>query len=259
MIRTYPVGMSQLAALVSASFLVGGCSATVDGSAAVASDATAASAPPASAPPLTAPPSSDQFGWLTSVLPTSDELSRALGYPVTVREYPPVGDITDLRDTLAGSREVTERQCVGVISSLGQDAYGTADVRAVTYGTESTATFGVVAFASQDVAHMLFTTFAKQWQQCDGTTVVNTYGGYTFEHQITKVQTADNILSAVDVISSDSGSVPVPTERALGATDDCIVEVEVPVDDLSKWSAGDDSAAVALVKSMLERVRTARR
>ncbi|WP_156670852.1 sensor domain-containing protein [Mycobacterium sp. E136] len=204
----------------------------------------------------TAPP--NEYAWLTTVLPSDQELTTAAGYQIRMGEPPSVG--SRLRNTLAGSREMTERQCLGVISSFEEEVYGAAPVRAVTYATESKVTFGAAAFDSSDEARKLFDTFADEWLGCSGRTVVRDEGAYTSGYRITEVEMTADVLSSVDELTSDSPTgVRVAVQRALGVAKDCIVEATVPITEPSPNEAPvSTGSATDLVKAMLARIQAVR-
>jgi hypothetical protein len=192
---------------------------------------------------------------LTSVLPTDSELSEALGYPVTVDGPPRIRPGSGLRNTVVGSGDIAERDCIGVVSPLEKEAYGSAPVIALTFATEAAATYGAAAFDSVADAGGTFESFADRWRDCDGRTVVKSVGDHLVHHVISEVQVTENILSAVDTLNSSEG-VPVVTGRALGVAHDCIVEVELAYDDPEDFGRASERALL-LVKAMLGRVRTA--
>lgn len=206
----------------------------------------------------TSPPSSPSpFAWLASVLPNSAELSTALGYSVTVDELPSVGDITRLRNTMVGSRSVTEPECIGVISSLEKVVYDNTPILAVTSATEAAATFGAVAFDSAKNAQIAYARFADQWLRCDGRTMRKSAADYVVEHTISDVDVVDNVLYATDTVTSTGGD-PVVVKRALGVALDCIVEVELPLDARINHSPGMGDAGT-LIDAMAGRVKTVQR
>ncbi|WP_240630620.1 sensor domain-containing protein [Mycolicibacterium sp. GF69] len=205
----------------------------------------------------TAPTTS--YAWLSSVLPDDKELTDAVGFQVRMDEPPSVGP--RLRNTAAGSRELTESLCFGVVSPFEQQVYGVAPVRAVSYATESSVTFGAAAIDSAADARDMFDAFARQWRDCQGKTVLKIDGAYTYEHRITQVDATPDVVSAVDaVMSSSPTGVLVRSQRALGVAKDCIVEVTVPISESeTNENPITSSAATDLVNSMLARVRTVRR
>lgn len=195
----------------------------------------------------------DPYAWLTSVLPTSAELSNALGYAVTVDGPPRIRPGSGLRNTVIGSGDVIERRCLGVVSPLEKEIYGSAPVVAVTFATESAATYGAVAFDSAANADRGFRSFADRWRECNGRSVVKSVGDHRVSHAISDVHVTGNVISAVDTLNSAEGP-PVVVGRALGVAHDCIVEVELSISD----PAGQGSAserAIRLVEEMLSRVR----
>lgn len=144
----------------------------------------------------------NSYAWLTTVLPNDRELTDAAGFQVRVDEPPSVG--IRLRNTVAGSRELTEKQCLGVISPFEQQVYGAAPLRAVTYATESSVTFGAAAVDSPEDARELIDAFAGQWRECEGKALVKDDGAYTYEHRITQVDTTADVVSAIDEVTSDA-------------------------------------------------------
>lgn len=195
----------------------------------------------------------EPFAWLTAVLPTDSELSEALGYRVTVDGPPKVRNGKRLRNTFIESREVAERDCIGVVSPLETDAYGSAPLVAVTFASESAATYGAAAFDSPRNAEETFKRFADQWRACAGRTVVTAFGGVDMRDAISDVRLVDRIASAVITVTSDEGS-PVVVGRALGVSQDCMVEVELVYDDPADRGRAAESA-IRLVEAMLSRVK----
>lgn len=194
------------------------------------------------------------FAWLTAVLPTESDLSEALGYPVTIDGPPTIRNGAKLRNTFIGSREVAERDCLGVVSPLETEVYGSAPLVAVTFASESTTTYGAAAFDSPHSAEETFQRFSDQWRACDGRTVVKDFGGVDIRDAISDVRLVDRIASAVITVTSDEGS-PVVVGRALGVSQDCMVEVELVYDDPADGGRASERA-IRLVESMLSRVKT---
>ena len=227
--------------------LIAGCAAPATESPAI----TSSNAIPSSA--SAQPP--DPSAWLTSVMPTDSELSDAVGYPVSVDGPPSVRPGSKLRNTVIGSGDVSERECLGVVSPLEQETYESAPIIAVSFATESAATYGAVAFASAGDAERTFRGFADRWRQCAGRTVVKAVGGHSVSHVISDVRIAENVVSAVDTLHSVEGE-PTVAGRALGVAHDCIVEVQIAVDDPSLQGQASERA-VRLAEAMLSRVKTA--
>lgn len=247
-------GVAHLSALMLTGVVIVGCAPRLEGTVARPDDVK--SQPPSSslAPVV-------KHAWLSSVLPSATELSSAVGYQVRAYGSPTLGDATRLRDTTAGSQSVTEGQCLGVVSPFEGRVYGGAPVTAVTYATESTITFGAVALATGNDARRLFETFLAQWQRCLGTKIVSSDGAYTTEAEIIDVDAVDDVVAAVELVTSNSPTgILVRSERALGVAGDCIVEAEVPVTDPESTAPSQEkNAAVAVVEAMLAKVRATRR
>ncbi|KUI44116.1 hypothetical protein AU197_02415 [Mycobacterium sp. IS-1590] len=247
--RTSAVG--GVLAVVSAS-LIAGCGDAVEPTIQPGTDRATTATPATTTPPA------NRYAWLTAVLPSDQELTRAAGYQVRMGEPPSVS--SRLRNTVAGSREMTETQCLGVVSPFEEQVYGTTPVRAVTYAAESKVTFGAAAFDSPDEARKVFNTFADRWLGCDGKTVVKDQVAYTLEHRITKVELTADVLSSVDELTSNSPTgVPVRNQRAVGVAKDCIVEATVPIIEPSPDGTPDSAgSATDLVMAMLARIRAVR-
>ena len=194
------------------------------------------------------------FAWMSSVMPTDAELTEALGYTVTTDGPPSVRPGRKFRNTFIGSGEVAERDCIGVVSPLEQEAYAGAPVTAVSFATEAAATYSAAAFDSVDGAKATFERFAQQWQACDGRTVVRSFAGKPVQDRISDVQITDAVISAVVTLDGPEG-VPVVVGRALGVAHDCMVDVDVGfVDPVDQMHAAE--RAVRLVEKMLSRVAT---
>lgn len=196
----------------------------------------------------------EPYAWLTSVLPTDSELSEALGYPVTIDGPPKIRNGARLRNTFVGSREVAERDCIGVVSPLETETYGSAPLVAVTFASESAATYGAAAFDSPRSAEETFKRFSDQWRACDGRIVVKAFGGVDMRDAISNVRLAGSVVSAVITTTSEEGS-PVVAGRALGVSQDCMVEVELVYDGPADRDRAS-GRAIRLAEAMLIRVKT---
>jgi hypothetical protein len=247
--------VAQLFGLTLTGIVIAGCTPTLEGTATGADDAEPSTE-------QTSPPSGPlvKFSWLTSVLPSTAELTGAVGHQIRAYDPPTLGDVTRMRNTIAGSQSLTEGQCLGVASPFEGRVYEGAPIEAVTYATESTVTFGAVALATEDDARRLFEKFQEQWQQCRGTTIVTSDGADITQDEITNVDSTSDVVAAVELVTSNSPTgVLVRSARALGVAKDCIVEAEVPTTDPSFPLPSDGkNAAVAVVEAMLVKVRAAR-
>ncbi|MBN3512622.1 sensor domain-containing protein [Mycolicibacterium septicum] len=261
MTRNKTVLTSRLGVLLATTALVAGCTQGAGGTDAPSHGDGATSATPDGKVPPTAPAPTSGYAWLAAAMPSAAELSSALGRRVGNSSNTPfVGDISDLRDTFAGSRAVVEDQCIGVVSPFEKRVYGSTPVRAVTFGTESTSTFGAVALASNSDARSLFSTLRDQWQECDGMALTKADTTYTFTHKISEVTGTDDVVSATDIMTSNSPTgVPVVTARALGLAEDCIVEAEVIIADPPPSDSLARDPAVALVQLISTKIMKSQR
>jgi hypothetical protein len=207
----------------------------------------------------TAPPAAtDAYSWIVEALPSPTQLSQVLGRQVrNGTSAPLVGDGNDLRDTVTGSRIVSGNECIGVVSFFEEAAYRDAPIRAITYDNASTATFGLSVLASDDEAATLFARFRRTWQSCDGVSMVKVDGAYQYTHTLRDVVGSNDVVSAVDDLTSNSSTgVNVTSARAVGRSQKCIAEAEVRVEDGSPPPVSSaTTSAVSLVEVMLENVR----
>jgi len=243
----------RLFALVIAGVMMAGCGQSTEGTATRTDGTVTKSTSQSPQPP-------NGYAWLNSVMPTSEELSKAAGYQVTIDEPPTVHGGDFLRDTIVGSRDVTNIECLGVVSPFEQRAYQDAPVVAITYATEAAVTFGAAALSTDADARQLFDSFVAQWQQCLGKTLVKIDGVGTFENKITAAVAGHDVISAVVDLTSDSPTgVPVRVERAIGVAKDCIVEADVGITEPPSGPPGPGTNGAAdLVQSMLAKVEAAR-
>ena len=227
--------MVRLAGVVSAAVLLAACAKTVDGTA-----RTAPGAGPVAPSPTAAPADNS----LASILPDTAQWSSALGFHVHLEGMPArVGGVEQLgRQDVLG--EWSERECLGVVQPLLQSVFDGAPVRAV-------------ELTSPTDAQTLFKRFADRWQQCQGKTVVQHQSSDTFIQDITNVAATDTVLSAT-IEGRVPPNPPQPTERALGMTASCIVDVQAPGNSQPANAPVGDNLAVSLVKLMQSKASAAK-
>jgi hypothetical protein len=132
-----------LSALVATAAMLAGCADTITGAPHPGPEAT---------PPVTTSGNTQAFAWLTTVFPTAAELNKAVGYYVASGDIQPsTGDLHVLRDTMVGE-EVTEQQCIGVVSPVEQRTFDSVQVDAATFVNIGSTTIGAVAVTSVDKA-----------------------------------------------------------------------------------------------------------
>lgn len=232
--------------LAGACLLAAGCTATVDG---VAVD----QAPQAAPGPARA---------LDTVLPTSEELSAALGIAPTglMGQLVEGGADTLLRGV--DQARATPVECVSTTYRLQRAVYGASPVRSVASrswaagsvdGPSLTGFFGVVQLASPGDAEAFFSAAAGDWRQCDGRTMVLQRDGAAAGEQsrITDVRAGEHVVSAVVVHEAGQGT-GMPIQRALGVAGDSIVDVEIS--DIAGARAGDAGGAVDVAQIMLDKL-----
>lgn len=205
---------------------------------------------------------------LQQVLPTPDQVAQAVGNPLDPTGPEITGSITLLPNGIRDNSDATPLDCLGPATPLMRVVYEQGNVRDVAlrdfarYGkgeTVSSAHTGVVRFASDADAARMFATFVTRWQSCDDVTVtVHITPTSALEWTVTDVRQVAGILSAV-VLSGETRDQPAfPTERALGLSGDCIVDVDVAVTDVLPARRVAGTRAVDLVQAMLDNIRRSR-
>jgi hypothetical protein len=239
-----------LSAFVATAAMLAGCADTITGAPHPRPEAT---------PAVTTSPNTQAFAWLAAVFPTAAELNNSVGYYIASGDIQPsTGDLHVLRNTMVG-QEVTEPQCIGVVSPIEQRTFDSLQVNAATFVNIGSTTIGAVAVASVDKAAAAFDSFAMQWQDCDGKKVVNADRLNTFENEIGSVTRVGAVISAIVTVSNPDKGVPVTTERAVGVAKDCIVDIEVPVEEAPPGAPSRDGAAIRIAKLMMAKINAARR
>jgi hypothetical protein len=235
-----------VSALAGACLFASGCTATVDG--------VAVGQEPQSAPAAARA--------LDGVLPTSQELSDALGIAPTglMGQLVEGGADTLLRGV--DQAQATPVECVSTTYRLQHVVYGASPVRSVASrswaagsvdGPSLSGFFGVVQLASPEDAEAFFSAAAGNWQQCDGRTMVLQRGGAAASEQsrITDVRAGEHVVSAVVVHEAGQGTGR-PIQRALGVAGDSIVDVEIT--DVADARSGGAGGAVDVAQVMLDKL-----
>ena len=238
-----------LMAMLTVSALCAGCATTVAGTARRARASGEAPAQQAS---------------LVTVLPTEREISSAVGNQLNLNGFPPQdGGIELLPNDIRTNDDASPLECVGPTGALLRLTYEDSPVReAATVDfwnydfdvAASSANVGAVRLATADDAQSLFGTFAQQWRDCQGKTVV----GHTHDSQNTElysrvedVVVSGPVLSAT-IIGWDNHHTPeFPNERAIGVKSNVIVEADVAV---TKPRAQAGERAIDIVKLMLDKI-----
>lgn len=190
------------------------------------------------------------------VLPTNDELTKALGVGGFMGQ--PVRGGADVLLQGVRETEATPVDCVSATYRLEKIVYGAGSVQSVATqswaggsfdAAPSTGFFGAVRFASADDAQEFFASAADKWRRCNGQTLVlhQPEHGADGSSRITDVVVEPSVVSAI--VMRDSGST---VQRALGVAADCIVDVEV---SQSATAANGAVGAVDVANLMLAKIR----
>ncbi|SPM35927.1 sensor domain-containing protein [Mycobacterium rhizamassiliense] len=241
------------ATLVTIAALSTGCTTIVDGAV-------------QAAPTLKPHPISGET--VARVLLNEDELSRMLKQPFISHGDLDVGGPEKLfhRD-----ETISPAGCLGVTAMMQRSVYGSAQVTDaasaswLNYGLRGkviTVIEGAVALGSVAQARALFTQFAQQWQQCDGTTAIDQAGPITTTNVISDVRVVDSVVAATNTATSVGGNLPpllpTPQARVIGVRANCLVEVEVVFFANRRSSdagSGDlDTSGIDVAHAMMDKV-----
>lgn len=186
------------------------------------------------------------------ILLDKDELAELIGQSFRAdSKFPPrFGGDRLLRPL----RLVSPLKCAGVAYQLSATTYNTSKPQTIAeeswwnagsyrhdHLTVVSVSEAVVALPTAQAANALFATATRQWQGCDGKTLVNPAG----RSEISDVRLANSVLAAT--IAADTGfNVVLQTARALGVRANCVVEVSVPFfnDSMRKTAATDVAHAM---------------
>jgi hypothetical protein len=247
------VGLTRGATLLGIGLLSVGCTVVTGGKA---------------QPPSRLTPRSLTGQTITQVLIGDQTLSRILKqhFVIDSRLPPRFGGPETLQDL--GSSSPTD--CLGVAEMLHQSVYGASKVNDVAVETWRHAALpahltsikeGVVSLPTGADANALFSTFAQQWQSCDGQTVLLPDDVFRLKADITNVQVAPSVLAGTVSIAFESGPsdpASIPAGRAIGVRGNCLVEVEVDFFNESSRSMQGSSATNAtafdIAHLMMDRV-----
>ncbi len=180
------------------------------------------------------------------VLLDDGELSKLLGQSFeTKAELPARFGGPEVLPPAFGA--VSPANCMGVTSMMVKNAYQSGDVKNAARETwwnmrgpakVISVAEGVVALSSTAGATALFQEFARQWRDCDGTTVtigrpsiIADRPAIVFSDTISEVRVADSVLAATLSIDTQLPGIPSsgprPEARAVGVRGNCLVEVEI--------------------------------
>lgn len=197
---------------------------------------------------------------LSRVLPSAEQVERAVGSPLDPTALPQVGGVDLLPNGIRDSSQVSPFDCLGAATPLMRVVYARGDVHRVAlqdfarYGaglTVSSAHTGVVRFGSEAEATRMFDEFVTQWRSCARTRVtVQITANSALEWTVTDVRETGSILSATVLNGEPGQETAFPTEHALGVAADCILEADVAITDAVPARREPTGRAAELVSMM---------
>lgn len=251
------VGLARAVALLSIGLLATACAAVTGGKAQA---------------PAGLGPKSVTGQAVRQVLLGDQALSRILQQPFIIdsRLPPQFGGPEALR----GLGSASQAKCLGVAEMLHGSVYPSGKVNdvavenwrhAATTVNVTAVKEGVVSLPTTADANALFSSFAEQWQRCDGQAVVIPDAVFKLKATITNVQAASSVLAgtvSVAFASSGPDEGAIMKGRAIGVRGNCLVEVEVdffnsPSNAPSGSPQGSgvtNGAAVDIAQAMMDRV-----
>jgi hypothetical protein len=232
--------MRWLAGAASVVVLLAGCSTTVDG------------APRPAAAAL-------------KMLPTDDDMSSVAGNPLSTFGFQPfVGGAEILPDGYRTDADASPIGCAAVtdtaprivyerlpVLEAARQSYFNWDPGVDTSGADA----AVVRLSTAAAAQSAFEAFARQWKQCDGTSVAKRLGdagkGTTVAADISDVTVDGSVLSATVRTHQRPGAAASRYERVLGVHGDAIVEVSLAVTPQGERQRTPRDPAVRIAELML--------
>lgn len=236
------------AAFALSAALIGGCTATVTGSAAIEST-----------------PQVRIGRNVVDVLPTHGELSAATGVSIERDDFRPrVGGVQVLG---RGGDYSGRAECIGAAKEAAARAYRELPVWAVAtadWGSEGFTAptmfidVAAIAMRSDAAARDALTEFGRQWDQCQGAQLRldNAAGsGLNMAYRVDEVHSAATQLSAeVVFITGTAGEATI--RRTLTVDANCIVDVSVTVYGNDEAAVSDD-VAEKVAQLMVDRIAQA--
>lgn len=197
------------------------------------------------------------------VLPTEDEIGSDVGSPLSTFGFQPfVGGVEILPDGYRSDAEASPISCAAVTDTAPRIVYEQLPVveaaRQSYFNWDegvdaSGADAAVVRLASTAAAQDAFESFARQWQQCSGTTVVKHVGNAVIDAAIDDVTVDDLVVSATVRTRQRPGGTQTRYERALGVRDGTLVEVSLAVTPAGERQPDSRAWAVGIAETMLDK------
>jgi len=251
------VGLARVVAFLSVGLVATGCTVVTGGK--------------AQSPPNLGPQSLTGQT-IRQVLLGDKTLSRILQQPFIIdsRLPPQFGGPEALR----GFGSPAPADCLGVAEMLHQSVYPSGKVNDVALENWRHAAVpvkvtgvkeGVVSLPTPADANALFSSFAEQWQRCDGQALVLPDPILRLKAKLTNIQVTPSVLAgtvSIAFASSSPDEGAIREGRAIGVRGNCLVEVEVdyfnaPSNAPSgspQGSGAANAAAVDVAQAMMDRV-----
>jgi hypothetical protein len=197
------------------------------------------------------------------VLPTEVEISSDLRNTLSTFGFQPfVGGVEILPDGYRSDAEASPIRCAAVTDTAPRIVYEPLPVVEVARQSyfnwdegvdASGADAAVVRLASPAAAHEAFESFARQWQQCSGTTVVKHVGDAVVDAAVADVTVQDAVVSATVRTRQRPGGAESRYERALGVRDGTLVEVSLAVTPAGERQPDPRAWSVRIAETMLDK------
>jgi hypothetical protein len=207
--------------------------------------------------------SARQAAKAVQILPTEDEVTTAVGNPLSTFGFRPfIGNVEILPDGYRTETDATPIACIAVTETAPRIVYEPAPVLEVARqsyfnwdaGVDiSGADAAVVRVSKADAARATFESFVRRWQQCDGVSVIKKAKS-EIDADVSEVSEANMVLSATARTHGGTNVQPATYERAIGVRADTIVEVSLAVTPQGERQPTVPKPAVRLVQVMLDKV-----
>lgn len=201
---------------------------------------------------------------LADVLPAAEETTSAVGNRLDSYGFAPfIGGVEVMPDGFRTDDEASPIACIGVTDTMVRVVYEQVPVVeaarqsyfSLAPGVKvSGADAAVIRLATAEAAETSYTEFTRQWQRCDGQTVVKRLRGTTkneLSATISDVAVSSATTSATVTVRDRRTGQTSRFDRAIGLRADDIAEVSLAVTATGEERPATGTAAVELVEVML--------
>jgi hypothetical protein len=199
------------------------------------------------------------------ILPTEGEITSAAGNTLSTFGFKPfVGGAEILPDGYRTDADATPIGCAAVtdtaprivyerlpVLEAARQSYFTWDDGVGTSGADA----AVVRLSTPDAARAAFDAFARQWQQCDGTTVVKHVQTTVIDAAITDVTVKGSVLSATVRTHELPSTATSRYERAVGVRGNTLVEASLAVTAAGERGPDPRAGATRVAELMLDKTQ----